>query len=681
MNKKKSEILAPAGSMESLVAAIRCGADAVYLGGKSFSARANATNFDIDELQKAVNYAHKCGVKIYQTLNTVIFDSQLDNVRKVIEFSASIGVDAFIVQDLGLCEIVKQIVPQMPLHASTQMTIHTKDGALFAKEAGFCRVVVARELSKRQIEEIISTGIEVETFVHGALCMSVSGQCYMSAMIGSRSANRGLCAQACRLPFSAMPSEKRYDLSLKDMSYVDYISQMNEIGVASLKIEGRMKRPEYVAAATTACRQAIDGQTPDTKTLRAVFSRSGFTDGYYTNNKGKEMFGTRQKEDVVSAEKVLPILRQTYKKEVKITTIDFFIEIKNEKPSVLTAKDNDGNKVTVTGDIPQKAINRPTDIEMVKKQLSKLGDTIYVLGKIDGIIDDGLILPASCLNDLRRRACETLDNQRMKSNTKIYKINDFVFKPFKDTNINMPKLRLEVTKANQLENVNLDDIEKIIIPLEEWKKVIHIKDKVVLSLPRFTNFEEYIIDELKLAKEKGFNSIECTNIAHIKIGKGLNFELHGGFGLNITNSLSLKALSEYGFKDTTISFELKLSQIENLSNFIPFGIIAYGRLPLMLTANCPIKQAVGCSKCTKYLTDRTGRRFPVKCGDDAIEILNCDTLYLADRLNGIKGVNFITLKFFDENSSQIIDIINQYKNGSKPFSKDITRGLYYRGII
>lgn len=681
MYKNKSEILAPAGSMEALVAAIRCGANAVYLGSKSFSARANATNFDNEELKQAVDYAHKCGVKIYQTVNTLVFDSQFEDIKKTIEYSVSIGVDAFIVQDLGVANIVKKIAPKMPLHASTQMTIHTKEGALLAKESGFCRVVVARELSKRQIEEIVSTGIEVEAFVHGAMCMSVSGQCYMSAMIGSRSANRGLCAQACRLPFSAVDGQTRCDLSLKDMSYVGFISDMDKIGVTSFKIEGRMKRPEYVAAATNACKQALDGQIPDTKTLRSVFSRSGFTDGYYTDNKGKDMFGIRKKEDVVSAEKVLPSLRELYRKEVKITSVDFNIEIKDGNQTVLTAIDGDGNKVIVNGDIPQKAINRPTDIEMVKKQLSKLGDTIYTLGKVEAQIDDGLILTASILNDLRRRVCEALDNQRMKANTKQIEICDFDFEPLKSESEDKKSIRIEVAKASQLENVNIDDIEKVIIPLEDWKKVIDIKDKVILSLPRFTNFEEDVIEELKLAKEKGFNEIECTNYAHIKIGKDLNLLMHGGFGLNVTNSLSLKTLSEYGLYDTTVSFELKLNQISKLSKFMPYGILAYGNLPLMLTANCPVKQAVGCNNCTKHLTDRTDRVFPVKCGDDAVEILNCDVLYMADRLDEIRGVSFITLKFNDESPRKVGDIINQYKNGSKPFSKGITRGLYYRGII
>ncbi|HHX56840.1 MAG TPA: U32 family peptidase, partial [Clostridiales bacterium] len=311
-NKQASpEILAPCGSLESIYAAIRCGANAVYLGGKEFSARQNAANFDVDELKTAVDYCHLFGAKVYLTVNTVLFDSELNDFQKYIIDSAMIGVDAFIVQDLGVCELIKKVVPNIPLHASTQMTVHTPNGALIAKEMGFSRVVVARELNKNQIAEICKTGIEVEVFVHGALCVSVSGQCYMSAIIGSRSANRGLCAQACRLPFTSNNDGKACALSLKDLSLVENLKELQEIGVSSFKIEGRMKRPEYVAAAVSACVKAVKNEKVDTHELRSVFSRSGFTDGYYSDNHNN-MFGIRQKDDVVSAFDVLPNLKKLY---------------------------------------------------------------------------------------------------------------------------------------------------------------------------------------------------------------------------------------------------------------------------------------------------------------------------------------------------------------------------------
>lgn len=681
MIKNKTEILAPAGSMEAFTAAVRCGADAVYLGAKNFSARANATNFDKDELHQAVKYAHRCGVKVYQTVNTLIFDDQINELSDCIKTACETGIDALIVQDMGVARFVRETAPDMPLHASTQMTIHTPEGARLAKEHGFTRVVVSREMSEEQLREIAKTGIEIEAFVHGALCMSVSGQCYMSAMIGSRSANRGLCAQACRLPFSAIDGEKRCDLSLKDMSYVDYLCHLKDIGIVSFKIEGRMKRPEYVAAAVSACRSALDKSEYDSNTLRAVFSRSGFTDGYYTGNTGKEMFGIRQKDDVVSAEDVLPSLRELYRKERKATSVCFDITIEKDKPSTLTAKDSEGNSVTVTGEIPMIANNRPTDIEQVKRQLSKLGDTIYSFDKVTGNIGEGLILPASQLNELRRKAVEELDAMREKENTPLIKFTEKQYNFFKTLNIKHNTMRIEIESADQIEGLDTEDIEYIIAPLDEWKKLVYIKDKVILSLPRYMAEEEYVEEELDNAVIEGFSHILCTNYAYMMTGKKRNLKMHGGFGLNITNSLSLMEYKDYGLCDATASFEMKLNQISTLSDELPYGIIAYGKLPLMLTVNCPIKSAVGCKNCHKELVDRTGRHFPVLCHDDAVEILNCDTLYLADRQKEIEGTSFITLKFYDETNIKVKEVINKYRHSSPAPSSEFTRGLYYRGII
>lgn len=681
--RNKPEILAPAGSMEALVAAIRCGADAIYLGGNSFSARQNATNFDYNDLKKACELAHKSGVKIHQTINTLVFDDQLDELEEFVRESASLGVDAFIVQDLGVISIIKNICPDMPIHASTQMTIHTKQGAFLAKESGFSRIVVAREMSKEQIKDIITAGIEVEYFVHGALCMSVSGQCYMSAMIGGRSANRGLCAQACRLPFSAIAGEKRCDLSLKDLSLIQYINEMADMGIASLKIEGRMKRPEYVAAAVTACRAVVDGKEPDTDTLRAVFSRSGFTQGYYTNKIGADMFGTRQKEDVVSADDVFPQLQALYRKERKIIDIDFDITIKDGEPTVLKVIYGDGNSVMTYGDIPQKAINRPSDLEQAEKQLSKLGDTIYNLRNVTGEIQDGLMLPASAFNNLRRQACDLLDIKRIENNTIIKSTKEFPLNFPKTIDIKNKIIRLDVHKAEQLRLVDMTEIEYATVPLSEIEKLdgYLFKDKIIISLPRYTKNEDEVIAQLKKAKENGFTKIECSNYAHIRIGKMLKLEMFGGFGLNATNSYTLKSLAEYGVKDAIVSFEMKLSQIERLADYLPYGIIAYGKLPLMLTVNCPIKQAVGCGRCEKKLTDRTNREFDVICGGDAVEILNSDTLYMADRVNEIRGVSFITLKFYNETPEQVSQVIEAYKNQKKAPENKFTRGLYYRGIL
>ena len=441
----KPELLAPAGSMESIYAAVRCGADAVYVGGAKFSARANATNFTDDELANAVDYCHLHGVKVYRAMNTVVFAEEMKDFLAAAKCSAEMGVDGLIVQDIGAARLMREMLPDMKLNASTQMTIHTPEGARLAKEMGFSRVVAARELSLEQLKKMTDTGIEIEAFVHGALCMSVSGQCFMSAMIGSRSANRGMCAQACRLPFSATGSKERYDLSLKDLCGIPYIDKLGKIGIASLKIEGRMKRAEYVAAAVTACRAALDGNEPDLETLRAVFSRSGFTDGYLTDKLGTEMFGYRRKEDVVSAEAVLPELREKYRKETKAATADFAAYIKCGEPSRLEMT-CDGITVVAEGTVPEIAKNRPADRDYIARQLDKLGDTIYTIGNIDSEIDKGLILPASAINALRREAVEKMDTARIAAAKLKHRICE-VDLGFKRENRYPAKIRVKISSA------------------------------------------------------------------------------------------------------------------------------------------------------------------------------------------------------------------------------------------
>lgn len=680
---EKPEILAPAGSMESVYAAVRCGADAVYIGGSRFSARANAVNFSVQELAEAVDYCHLHNVRIYQAVNTLVFDSELEDFLNAAKLSAEAGVDAFIVQDLGAAKMLRQALPDMKLNASTQMSIHTKEGALLAKECGFSRVVVSRELSLEQIREICRADIEIEAFVHGALCMSVSGQCYMSAMIGSRSADRGLCAQACRLPFSAVKGENRCDLSLKDLSLVKHIDELKEAGVRSLKIEGRMKRAEYVAAAVTACRAAADGKEPDLDALRAVFSRSGFTDGYLTGKTGAEMFGTRRKEDVVSAEAVFPELRELFRKETKAVQADFHAVIKKNKPALLEMC-ADGVTVTVTGDVPQAALNRPTDLAAVKSQLSKLGDTPYDLGRVTADIDEGVIIPASRLNALRREAVEEMNSERLKAKKKPQQFCDIDLNFAKKLNIKRKSIRVQVYSAEQLEGVP-DFAEIVYIPLNELlknaEKCLSAGVKIGIAMPRFVTDERALEEKLIKVKEMGVNVMLCTNFAHIRLGKRLGFELHGGFGLNVTNTMSARAYKELGLTDITASFELKLPQISSLGDELPYGIIAYGRLPLMLTRNCPVKQAVGgCKSCTGGLTDRTGRFFPVKCDGVSCEVLNSDRLVMSDKLHEV-NCDFIQLMFTDETAEEVKRITECYLKGRKSDMPNMTRGLYYRGII
>ncbi len=680
------EILAPAGSMESLIAALRCGADAVYVGGKQFSARQSAANFDLEELRQAADLCHLFGAKLYLTVNTVLLDEELAGFAAYIEAAADIGVDACIVQDLGAAKCIAAHVPQMPLHASTQMTIHTPEGALWAKEHGFRRVVVARELSRNEIKPILATGIEVEQFVHGALCMSISGQCYLSAMIGSRSANRGRCAQACRLPFSACGKNDACALSLKDLSLVEAMPALMEDGVASLKIEGRMKRPEYVAAAVTALRQARNGEKPDISSLRAVFSRSGFTDGYYTGQR-QGLFGVREKDDVTAAKDVLPELAQLYRKVPQFVPLDVSVLLHAEMPAELTATDGDGNTVTILGDVPQPALTRPTDEAQLLRQLSKLGDTIYALRSLKADCDGTSMLPSSALNALRRTAIEKLDACRIKKNAPVYTIASPADEVRPDMHIprrkkNVPLLHFRVRTARQLHALGLLPEEFCIVPLTLAEQ-ISPSAQYLLQAPRFTPHESALRTQLAALKEKGFSHLLCENPAHIRIGNALGFTLHGGMDLHVLNEKTVQVLQKDGLHSLLLSPEVTLAQAQRMHTDVPLGIYAYGKLPVMLMRCCPMQNEVSCKNCTGALIDRTKRRLPVLCQEkkEYTELLNPHPVWMADRLCETDFADFLLLDFTDKaDTAEIRSIAQAYRTGSKEKPAQITRGLLYRGI-
>lgn len=674
---KNTEILAPAGSFEALEAALKCGADAVYIGGKYFSARGNAKNFSDEEIADACNLCHLYGKKLYIAVNTVISDNEADLFCNFIKYTSSVGADAYIVQDWGCLYLIKKCVPDAVIHASTQMTLHTPEGAEFAKQIGFSRIVPARELSAGQIEKISECGLETEVFVHGALCMSVSGQCYFSAMLGTRSANRGVCGQVCRLPFSACGNKNANALSLKDLSLLNHISELQKCGVDSLKIEGRMKRPEYVASAVIETKKALSGKSPDSETLKSIFSRSGFTDGYFTE-KRYQMFGIRLKNDVISAQSLLPDIRKSYQSQPRIYSLDFDISIKeNQQTRLLAFCPEYGLSVTVSGDVPEKAVKKSADLQYAERQLSKLGDTIFKISEISGDIDDGLMISASSLNAMRREAVNKMQEAIINKNKNNYNIN-YNYSINNNYNIcrnKKPELRIQCRNSIQAKAAE-PYADMLIIPLEECEKALETgidKNKICILPPRFILNEINITNKIKLLCEKGLKNILCVNPAYIKTGKELGLKLHGGFGLNVTNSFSCKMLAECGLDDITLSFEMKLSQLKKIKSPVPLGIISYGQLPLMLVRNCPIKNEVGCKKCRGYLTDRTGRSFPVRCQKDYAEIFNADTLCLDEK--EISGFDFALIILGDEKPEDIKSIADFSAKPDFP-----TKGLYYRGI-
>lgn len=683
----RPEILSPCGSYEALEAALRCGADAVYVGGIEFSARRNAKNFSHDELKSAVQLCHKYGAKLHLALNTCILDSELEAFAEEIRYAADIGVDALIVQDLAALCIIRDACPQMPIHASTQMTLHTESGVLWAKTMGFERVVLSRELPKEKISKLSALGIQTEVFVHGALCMSVSGQCYMSALIGTRSANRGLCAGTCRLPFRACKeNEGSYALSLKDVSLIDEACSLGELGVASLKIEGRMKRAEYCAAATDSLRRSLNKESFDTDILLRVFSRSGFTKGYYTGSTGKEMFGTRSKEDAAASDKVFPCLHELYRREPQKFPISFEFNCKRNERISLTASDGISS-IIIYGEPAQPAVSLELTEEAIYARLSKLGGTLYYISDLKAHIDSGLSVSASALNSLRRQAAEALDVERINRSTVTKQFDRDKLSLIRPKTLIMkyPALWVSVASTDQLSLLDTELPERIIIPLSQAKAYIesgYPVKKAVLSLPRFTFDEAGVIDELSHAHSLGFSCVECTNLSHIPIAAELDMEAIGGFGLNVTNSLAAWELADQGLNAITLSFELKAFQAGNLSAPVPTGCIIYGRLPSMLTVNCPIQAEIGCKECRRELTDRLGSSFPILCKKersvDYFELLNSKTLVLSDKLNDF-CLDYGILHFTVETAGEAADVFKSYVNRDKP-SDGYTRGLYYRGI-
>ena len=672
------EILAPAGSMETLRAALRCGADAVYAGGKYFSARNSAVNFTDDEITEAVKLCHLYSAKLYIAVNTIISDSETEKFCTYIKFLHSAGIDGCIVQDWGAAQIIKNAVPDSVIHASTQMSVHTAIGAEFLGNLGYVRIVPARECNKNTLAKICALNTETEVFVHGALCMSVSGQCYMSAVIGSRSANRGCCGQACRLPYSSCGNKNYCALSLKDLSLIPKIDELREIGVDSLKIEGRMKRPEYVASAVNELKKSLDGEKPDMQTLKGIFSRSGFTDGYFTGRK-LNMFGQREKEDVVAARELIPKIHELYRNERQVHDVDIHCVMKCGQPLEITAKCMDIS-VTVCGDIPDKALKTPADSAALAKQLSKTGDTVFKVRNFSADIDDGLFVTAGKLNALRRNISEKLSENIIMKNTPVYNITDYTPSLPQKLSSKPEKFRLRTfCRSIQQAKAAYEYSEYIItdenISLSEpmLGEISYMADKLILSPPRFIHDEDKVTQSLEYIRDKfGINRLFCHTPDCIAIGKKLGFELHGSYTLNIFNSYSAECMKNIGLKDCVFSFEAKKSQYLQLHSEIETGMLVYGRIPLMLTVNCPIKNEIGCKNCTGFITDRTKRNLPVLCHAGYTEILNPDILYIDDIP---ENVSFGIVMLSDENAQQTKNILS-----GKKTPVNITRGLYKKGL-
>ena len=687
----KIEILAPVGNEEMLRAAVFSGADAVYLGFSGFNARTSANNFDADTLKDAVRFCHARGVAVHVALNTTVYGGELPALEAAIRAVAASGADAVICQDLAVATLIGRIAPQLPRHGSTQMSVHSLQGALELKELGFTRVVLARELSLPEVEHITKhCGIETECFVHGALCMCVSGQCYMSAFLGGRSGNRGSCAGPCRLPFeaNALPEGKPgrlHHLSLKDNSVIDKLDQLQALGVASAKIEGRLRTPEYVAAAVSACLAGREGRAYDRDLLKNAFSRSGFTSGYLDGKIDGTMFGVRSEADAEQTKKTLPMLRELYRRERSRVPVKMKLEIE-EGGEKLTVMDADGNKAFAYGDAePQPARTDPT--ESLHRSLAKTGGTPFAASAEDITVEmDGgpWFVPGSAVNELRREALDALLKKRE------------VLRPWPTTDEHVPALPLRTLPSRrtlrarfenweQVPERALDGIEYLILPIAQADRVPREwRAKTLLELPRimFGRLEEDTARRIAATQDAGFAGYEVSNIAHLRLCRGL--PMSGSFGLNITNQLAAQFYADNGLGSMLILPEVKDSDISTIAPThdgrpVPTGVLVYGHMPLMITRACPLQNIHDCAHCDKagVLTDRKAKKFPVRCGLGVRTIYNPVPIYMGDKPGALTvdyGVAYFTLESREE-AAQILDMIRAHA----PFEGDFTRGLYFKG--
>ena len=683
------EILAPVGSEEMLHAAVFSGADAVYLGFSGFNARTGAGNFDADSLKEAVRFCHARGVKVHVALNTTVYGGELASLCDAIRAVAASGADAVICQDLAVATLIGKIAPQLPRHGSTQMSVHTLQGALELKELGFTRVVLARELSLPEVEQITRhCGIETECFVHGALCMCVSGQCYLSAFLGGRSGNRGSCAGPCRLPFeaNALPEGKPgrlHHLSLKDNSVIDKLDQLQAIGVASAKIEGRLRTPEYVAAAVSACLAGREGRAYDRDLLKNAFSRSGFTSGYLDGKIDGTMFGIRSEADAELTKKTLPALRELYRRERSRVLVRMKLEIE-EGGEKLTVTDADGNKAFAYGDFePQPARTDPT--ESLKRSLAKTGGTPFAAENIEVEMDEGpWFVPGSTVNELRREALDALLKKR--EVLRPWPVQDVELEPLPQRTLPPHRtLRARFERWDQVPEQALSGVEYLILPIAQADRVPREwRGKTLLELPRvmFGKLEEDTARRVAATQDAGFAGYEVSNIAHLRLCRGL--PMSGGFGLNVTNQVAAQFYADNGLGSVLILPETKDSDISTIAPThagkpVPTGVLVYGHMPLMVTRACPLQNIHDCAHCDKTgtLTDRKAKKFPVRCGMGVRTIYNPVPIYMGDKPGALTvdyGVAYFTLESREE-AAAILDNIRVHA----PFEGDFTRGLYFKG--
>ena len=694
----KPELLCPAGDLERLQMALHFGADAVYLAGAQFGMRAGAENFTPDGIRAAVQLAHAQGAAVHVTCNPLPRDDEMVQLPAYLELLDDAGVDAIIAADLGVITLAKRYAPHVALHVSTQFGVVNSAAAAALHDLGAQRVVLARELSLAEITAIRAhtpSELELEAFVHGAMCVSFSGRCLLSNYLTGRDANRGRCAQPCRQSYGYTHWQEKYPLSLKDNCLIPYLRELQEMGVVSLKLEGRMKRAEYVATVTAVYRKALDEMTvtkPMMDALYAAFNRQGFTDGYYTSRVDTKMFGVRQEND--DDGKWLQAARQSYEAgETPLVDIRFQAMVTVDGSCVI-ATDPEGRTCRSDGPVPERAQNISLTGAMLAQRVSKTGGTPYRCVEVRTRVDPGLIISASAINAMRRDVLNQLTAIRARREEQTLRKPKPV--PEYKGPSGLPGLTIQVTSREQLTPMLLDlETTLLYVPIhilladgELCARLVQ-RGRVAAVLPRIVHDGELprIKKGLEVLRAAGVRDALVGNLGLIAPVREAGMRVHGDFGLNIFNSASMNVMRSLEMASATVSFEMTLPQIRDVSKAIPTEIFAYGRLPLMVTEHCLIRNKTGectCNAAPTKLTDRTGADFPIikDCGNCRSVLLNGKKLNWLDRQNdlGRLGLWAVRLYFTTENGREVERVLSEYVN-PVPFDPGFcTRGLYLRGL-
>ena len=695
------EILSPAGHWEAMVAAVQSGADAVYLGFGDYNARRGARNFSDEEFLAAVSYCRLRGVRVYVTINTLLTDRELKKAAELLLAVSRAGADGVILQDWGLLRLARSLTPDLPLHGSTQMTVHTLSGVEALAQLGIRCAVLSRELSREEAAFITKNSpIAIEIFGHGALCMCYSGQCAMSALIGGRSGNRGRCAQPCRLPYQLDGGGSRRPLSLKDACLASRMPELLDMGVSSLKIEGRMKRPEYVAVVTEIySRLKAEGRAAtaaELDTLERAFSREGFTQGYWLGRTGPDMFGARP-EKAEEPRDLFARARALYEKEDRrLVPVSLHARITPDAPARLTVSDSDGHTVTVTGDVPQAARTRSLTAEEAEARLQKTGGTAFTPAACTAEVAEGLSLSAASLNALRRRGLEALAEIRVRP--PLRREGGIPAAAGDRGPAAPPDLTVSLMDPGQLTAELMAFAPAVVsLPLHRMEEADlspwRGSDTVFsLELPRVwrDRDEPWLRGKLLEGRERGFSAVQIHNIGHLPLLEGIPLALRGDYGLNIFNANAVEFLREQGLGSATLSFELRLEQIRDMAKPLPCEALVYGRLPLMITENCLVRNRWGCRSrdlrgpCRRphLLRDRRGEEFPVcPAFGCRSEVENSQVLFLADKPDYRQlGLRWARLRFTAESPGQCAAVLSRYAGQGDWQPETFTRGLFYRGV-